>query len=280
MGMRVEELPGCVVELPSTPLEPSADASAEKGNNVNLPVVILLGWAGCKDRHLEKYSAIYLRKGCVVIRYTAPWRLVFFSESLGIKSLQNLAKKLLECLFDYKVETKPLLFHVFSNGGVMLYRYIVELLHTQQPFQHLRVVGTVFDSAPGRRNLVGGLRALSLVLAPYSIYVKYLLLLMFAVMVMTLRIMLYPVTRFVHQNHYDAMLKQLSRWPELYLYSKADSIILASDVESMVVARRRQQVFVQAVDFVDSDHVSHLRVYPTSYATHCVSFMYSCIGHA
>ncbi|KAF7253396.1 Transmembrane protein 53-B [Varanus komodoensis] len=38
------------------------DASAEKGNNVNLPVVILLGWAGCKDRHLEKYSAIYLRK--------------------------------------------------------------------------------------------------------------------------------------------------------------------------------------------------------------------------
>ncbi|KAJ0058955.1 hypothetical protein NL108_003291, partial [Boleophthalmus pectinirostris] len=23
------------------------------------PVVILLGWAGCKDKHLSKYSSIY-----------------------------------------------------------------------------------------------------------------------------------------------------------------------------------------------------------------------------
>ncbi|XP_062995943.1 transmembrane protein 53 [Elgaria multicarinata webbii] len=278
MGMRSQELPGCVVEFPSSPLERGVDASAEKGDKVNLPVVILLGWAGCKDRYLEKYSATYLQKGCVVIRYTAPWRMVFFSESFGIKSLQKLAKKLLELLFDFKVETKPLFFHVFSNGGVMLYRYIVELLHTQQQFQHLRVVGTVFDSAPGRKNLLGALRALSLVLAPYNICVKYSLLMTFAVVVVTLRIMLYPVTHFVHESHYDAMLKQPSGWPELYLYSRADSIILASDVENMVVARRQQQVFVKAVDFMDSDHVSHMRAYPTLYVTHCTSFMYSCIG--
>ncbi|KAM6457470.1 transmembrane protein 53 [Liasis olivaceus] len=273
MGTRATEL-GCVVDFP---LERSAETPVEKGDKINRPVVIMLGWAGCKDRYLEKYSAIYLQKGCVVIRYTAPWRFVFFSESLGIKSLQNLAKKLLELLFDIKVQTKPLLFHVFSNGGFMLYRYIVELLHTQQQFQHLRVVGTIFDSAPGRKNLRGGLRALSVVLASYNVCVKYFLLLSFAVLVVTLRIMLYPVTRFIHESHYEAMLNQPSKWPELYFYSKADSVILASDVENMVQARRQHQVLVKAVDFMHSDHVSHLRAYPISYATHCISFMHSCI---
>ncbi|XP_060629353.2 transmembrane protein 53 [Anolis sagrei] len=264
MGTKAAEL-GCVVEEPS------------QQNAVNMPVVILLGWAGCKDRHLEKYSTIYLQKGCIVIRYTAPWRLVFFSESMGIKSMQNLAKKLLELLFDYKVEMKPLFFHVFSNGGVMFYRYIVELLHSQQEFQHLRVVGAVFDSAPGRKNLRGALRAMSVILASYNVCVKYSLMLTFVILAVTLRIVLYPFSRFVHETHYDALLKQSSQWPELYLYSKADPVILASDVENMVEARRQHHVLVKAVDFTDSNHVSHLRAYPTSYMTQCTSFLYSCI---
>uniref|UniRef100_A0A8D0DYD9 Transmembrane protein 53 n=1 Tax=Salvator merianae TaxID=96440 RepID=A0A8D0DYD9_SALMN len=277
METRMKEL-GCVVEFPSSSLEEGT--GAEKGNEYSLPVVILLGWAGCKDRHLKKYSTIYLQKGCVVIRYTAPWRLVFFSESLGLRSMQNLAKKLLELLFDYRLETKPLLFHVFSNGGVMLYRYVVELLHADQQFQHLRVVGTVFDSAPGRKNLRGALRALSIVLKPYGALVKYSLLLTFVTLVVTLRMLLYPVTRFLYESHYDVMLKQPSRWPELYLYSRADAVILASDVEKMVEVRQQQQVLAKAVDFMDSDHVSHLRSYPTSYVTHCISFMYACIRSA
>lgn len=37
-------------------------AGTEKGNQDSLPVVILLGWAGCKDRHLAKYSSIYLKE--------------------------------------------------------------------------------------------------------------------------------------------------------------------------------------------------------------------------
>ncbi|XP_060087675.1 transmembrane protein 53 [Heteronotia binoei] len=277
MAVRAEEF-GCAVEMPSEPPEESVGPSVEEVNEHNLPVVILLGWAGCRDQYLMKYSTIYLKKGCIVIRYTAPWRLVFFSESMGIRSLQNLAKKLLELIFAYEMEMKPLLFHVFSNGGVMLYRYIVELLHTQQQFQHLRVVGTVFDSAPGRKNLRGGLHALSVVLGSTNVYVKYFLLLTFAILVVTLRILLYPLTRFVHESHYDAMLKQPSSWPELYLYSRADGVILASDVETMIEARQQRRIPVKAVDFVNSAHVSHFRAYPTLYVTHCISFMYSCLG--
>lgn len=36
-------------------------------NETNVPIVLLLGWAGCKDRYLMKYSKIYEDRGCVLI---------------------------------------------------------------------------------------------------------------------------------------------------------------------------------------------------------------------
>ncbi|NWR21181.1 TM53B protein, partial [Emberiza fucata] len=252
--------------------------SADRGPAEGQPVVILLGWAGCQDKYLAKYSAVYSQKGCTVIRYTAPWRMVFFSETFGIRSLQTPARRLLELLFDYRVEDRPVLFHVFSNGGVMLYRYILEALHTHTPFQGLRVAGTIFDSAPGRRNLRGALRALATVLASMNVLLKYLLLFAFATTAIVLRVLLYPLTRFLHESHYDALLQAPSRWPELYLYSQADLIIKASEIELMAGAREQLGVPVKAVDFSDSPHVSHMRVYPSYYRSLCAAFLADCVG--
>ncbi|NWH78268.1 TM53B protein, partial [Piaya cayana] len=242
------------------------------------PVVILLGWAGCQDRYLAKYSTIYSQKGCNVIRYTAPWRMIFFSETFGIRSLQTEARRLLELLFDYRVENRPVLFHVFSNGGAMLYRYVIEALHTHKPFENLKVVGTIFDSAPGRRNLRGGLRALATVLVSANVLLKYFLLFAFATTAVVLRILLYPLTCFIHETHYDALLKAPSQWPELYLYSQADAIISSSDVQRMADARQQLGVSVKAVDFLDSAHVSHMRAYPTYYSNLCTTFLSDCVG--
>ncbi|NWU54667.1 TM53B protein, partial [Dromas ardeola] len=252
-------------------------SSTERGHADSQPVVILLGWAGCQDKYLAKYSAIYSQKGCTVIRYTAPWRMIFFSETFGIRSLQTPARRLLELLFDYSIENRPVLFHVFSNGGIMLYRYIIEALHSHKPFKNLKVVGTIFDSAPGRRNLRGGLRALATVLVSTNVLLKYFLLFAFATTAVVLRILLYPLTRFIHESHYDALLKAPSRWPELYLYSQADAIIKASEVKRMADARQQLGVSVKAVDFSDSAHVSHMRMYPTYYSNLCTTFLSDCV---
>ncbi|XP_075567247.1 transmembrane protein 53 isoform X2 [Pelecanus crispus] len=249
----------------------------ERGCADGQPVVILLGWAGCQDKYLAKYSAIYSQKGCTVIRYTAPWRMIFFSEVSGIRSLQTPARRLLELLFDYSIENRPVLFHVFSNGGAMLYRYIVEALHTHKPFKNLKVAGTIFDSAPGRRNVRGGLRALATVLVPMNVVLKYFLLFAFATTAVVLRILLYPLTRLIHESHYDVLLKAPSRWPELYLYSQADAIIKASEVKCMADARQQLGVSVKAVDFSDSAHVNHMRVYPTYYSNLCTTFLSDCV---
>ncbi|NXE45300.1 TM53B protein, partial [Casuarius casuarius] len=254
-----------------------AESSTEEGPAGAQPVVILLGWAGCQDRYLAKYSAMYSQKGCAIIRYTAPWKMVFFSESFGIRSLQTPARSLLELLFDYSIENRPVLFHVFSNGGVMLYRYVLEALHKEQPFRSLKVVGTIFDSAPGRRNLRGGLRALGTVLVSTNVLLKYFLLFSFATTAVVMRIILYPLTRFIHESHYDALLKAPSRWPELYLYSQADAVIEVSEVEHMANARQRLGVSVKTVDFSDSAHVSHMRAYPTYYSNLCTTFLSDCL---
>ncbi|XP_071983670.1 transmembrane protein 53 [Engystomops pustulosus] len=242
------------------------------------PVVILLGWAGCKDKHLAKYSSIYHNEGCVVIRYTAAWRTVFFSESFGLGSLRDQAQKLLELLFDYEIDENPIVLHVFSNGGFMLYRYMVELLRSHRQLARLRVVGTVFDSGPGNRNVVGSVRALNTVLSPHTgAALRYLALLLFAVLVFILRILLYPVTRFLHENHYDAMKSHPSLWPHLYLYSRSDTIIAHTDIEKMAEHRRHHRLPTQSVDFEKSEHVSHYRRYPEKYSALCSAFLRDCV---
>ncbi|KAM6123983.1 transmembrane protein 53 [Pterocles gutturalis] len=256
----------------------AGESSTETEHANGQPVVILLGWAGCQDRYLAKYSAIYSQKGYTVIRYTAPWRMIFFSETFGIRSLQTPARRLLELLFDYSIENRPVLFHVFSNGGVMLYRYIIEVLHTHKPFKNLKVAGTIFDSAPGRRNLRGALRALATVLVSTNVLFKYFVLFAFAATAVVLRILLYPLTRFIHESHYDALLKAPSRWPELYLYSQADAVIKASEVKHMADGRQQLGVSVKAVDFTDSAHVNHMRAYPTYYRNLCTAFLSDCVG--
>ncbi|XP_010017436.1 PREDICTED: transmembrane protein 53 [Nestor notabilis] len=203
--------------------------------------------------------------------------MIFFSETCGIRSLQTPAKRLLELLFDYSIENRPVLFHVFSNGGVMLYRYILEMLHSHKPFKDLKVAGTIFDSAPGRRNLKGAVRAFATVLMSMNVLLKYFLLFAFATTAAVLRILLYPLTRFIHKSHYDFLLQAPSRWPELYLYSQADAIIKASEVKYMADARQQLGVSVKAVDFAYSPHVSHMRAYPTYYSSLCMTFLSDCL---
>lgn len=203
--------------------------------------------------------------------------MVFFSESMGIPSLRVLAQKLLELLFDYEIEREPLLFHVFSNAGAMLYRYVLELLQTHGRFYHLRVVGVIFDSGPGDSNLVGALRALSVILEHRPALLRLLFLVAFALVAALFRILLAPLTGLFHTHFYDRLQNAGSCWPELYLYSRADVVVRARDVERMVEARLVQQVLVRSVDFVSSAHVSHLRDYPIYYASLCVDFVHSCV---
>ncbi|XP_048395797.2 transmembrane protein 53 isoform X1 [Stegostoma tigrinum] len=242
------------------------------------PVVILLGWGGCQDKHLSKYSYMYKNQGCIVLRYIAPWQQIFFT-GIFSRNLHCTARKLLNLLFDIGIEGHPILFHVFSNAGSMLYRHIVELQcnKTEIYFTKLRVVGTIFDSAPGNRNLQGSIRALKTVLgSSTNVIIKCIAIPAF-VLIVVLKVLLYPVTQFVSLSFYDALKVDPSRWPQLFLYSKADKIIYYKDVESMIKIRKMQNIQVQSMDFKTSQHVNHFREFPDEYSNKCINFLKECI---
>ncbi|XP_064476280.1 uncharacterized protein LOC135390516 [Ornithodoros turicata] len=84
------------------------------------PVVYLLGWAGCKHRHLSKYGAVYEEQGCITVKYIAPPK-YFFQPKLSGSVLEDHAFTLVNLIEDLKLEEHPLFFHVFSNGGAFVY---------------------------------------------------------------------------------------------------------------------------------------------------------------
>ncbi|KAG7525040.1 transmembrane protein 53 [Solea senegalensis] len=257
---------------------PDAGTTERHWQGTKEPVVILLGWAGCKDKHLSKYSAIYNEQGCVIIRYTAPLKTLFISEPIGYKELRGMALKLLEILYDYEVENSPIFFHVFSNGGFMLYRYIIELLHSDKQFSSLSVLGAVVDSAPGSRDIPGALRAMTSVLGPrVSPLLRFLLLAVFAVVIFLLRIVLYPLTKFIHKNHYDAVQDRPPVWPHFFIYSKADQVVRHSDIELFMETLKLKDVPVDNFNFVSSPHVGHFRDFPEQYALKCRDFLVACV---
>ncbi|XP_053356291.1 transmembrane protein 53 [Clarias gariepinus] len=260
---------------------PEPEVSEKYWDRSKQPVVILLGWAGCRDKYLSKYSSMYNEQGCVTVRYTAPLKTVFISESFGYKELHNTAQKLLEILYDYEVENNPIFFHVFSNGGFMLYRYMVELLQSHKQFSSLYVVGSVMDSTPGNQNVLGALRALKTTLGPkVNVLLRWLLLALFAVSVVLLRVVLYPVTKHFHKNHYDAMMDRPAPWPQMYLYSRADQVIRYRDVEKMVQSLQEKGVCAESYDFITPPHVSLFRDCPEDYSNRCRTFLKSCMSNS
>lgn len=205
-------------------------------------------------------------------------RTIFISESFGYKELKSTALKLLEILYDYEVENSPVLFHIFSNGGFMLYRYIVDLLHSDKQFGSLCVIGAVVDSAPGSGNVRGAIRALNATLDPsVSPALRSALIAVFAVAVFVLRIILYPLTKYIHKNHYDAVRERPPGWPHLHLYSTADQVIRHRDVELFVDSLKRKSVPVDSFDFVSTPHVGHYRGFPEQYALNCRNFLVACV---
>lgn len=160
----------------------------------------------------------------------------------------------------------------------MLYRYIVELLHRDKQFSSLRVIGAMVDSAPGSGNVRGALRALTATLGTnISPVLRYVLLALFAVTVFLLRIVLYPLTKYIHKNHYDAVKERPPVWPHFHLYSTSDQVIRHRDIEVFVAALKQKGVPVDSFDFVSSPHVGHFRDFPEQYALKCRTFLVSCM---
>ncbi|XP_064624945.1 transmembrane protein 53-like [Lineus longissimus] len=246
------------------------------------PVIVLLGWMNCQDKHLAKYSEIYEKKGCVTIRYIVPIEDLFYNQSTKLK---RTATKLLDLLYDMELEENQLFFHVFSNGGGYVYRNITEQLHSNTKYRALKLKGCVFDSCPSPGNSFYAAMALA---SSYngSIVGRYIYAFLTLIYLLLFRVWEQFIWTFRSLKgqrqfsgvigYYNAMLSDPSPCPQLYLYSKADRMIKYSAIERVIKHRSSRGIEVTSVCWDDSDHVSHLRAHRESYMKKCYDFIDSC----
>ena len=216
---------------------------------------------------------------CITIQYTLPEEHVF-SEA----SLQPTATKILELIFDLSLEENPILFHVFSNAGGILYKNIIDVLHSEPQFGKLCVAGTIFDSAPACVNPSSGAKALMASQPNVNIFVRYLLALVFLLNFSA--VWLYgkvlsffrPTYQAPHSDYWNSMKNDPSRWPQMYLFSRNDQIVPDTGIREITKHRRSLGVEVQEQCWDDSDHVMHFRLHPESYKKECSYFLDLCLS--
>ena len=89
---------------------------------------------------------------CLFFRYitllvTLPGRGLFYSAD----KVPEIIQELITVLSENNITDNPVIAHVFSNGGSMIYSRFTEALHNPSiPSGRLRLKGVVFDSAPSK----------------------------------------------------------------------------------------------------------------------------------
>lgn len=217
---------------------------------------------------------VYFNCRCTTVRYITTHDDVFGAD----RRQRQVARRLLEILVEMNLSDNPVLFHIFSNGGCMIYNAMRDELKENSEFEDLETLGVVYDSAPGNS---GVNQRVSAVFQSYprGFITSILKMGLYAFMVVTMGLNM--ILNFfgiqVHESMYDKMLYYQDGCPELYLFSKADELVSATDVENTIDKRRMQGVDITSMSWDDSPHVQHLRVHRESYITQCRDFVKRCL---
>ena len=91
-------------------------------NTTSDAVVLLLGWYGSKHRHLEKYSTMWETEfQCATVNVIATDEALYWNRA-GLRALarDTLRISLEQCSVAGTKPPRPLIIHLFSNGGGFL----------------------------------------------------------------------------------------------------------------------------------------------------------------
>jgi hypothetical protein len=227
-------------------------------------IVVVLGWWFGEMKHLEKYGAWWAARGFAVIQIPQ----LQYMLSLGDPSLVAAMRGLCDLVHSLRqhdadansspsssASPTPLIFHVFSNGGLAhLYNYVrVVESDTGSDAAALRIAGVLLDSCPGDITPFSGARAIS---ASFSARpVRWLVYALCAVLFhllgvagWLLRLVGFGRLRFDNEtigHHLLAQAPALKHVPFLYLYSAGDTVVDCRFIRAS--AKRQRDAGVRVV---------------------------------
>lgn len=303
-GQTISTLPSEVMyrwHLPEPNAIDVSDCSSEKSRTV----VVLLGWLGAKQKHLNRYAELYTSRGFHVITFTFPMTEIL-SYQFGGKAEEHV-DLLVNHLADWLEEEhgKNLVFHTFSNTGWLTYGVILEKFKKQDPSLMGRIRGCIVDSAPvaapDPQVWASGFSAAFLkkhsvatkgtissnesgmnvsvgskeVVEPKPAVTEAALLLVlekFFEVVLNL-----PKVNRRLSDVLGLLSSGQPSCPQLYIYSSADRVIPAGSVESFIEEQRKAGREVRACNFVSTPHVDHFRNDPKLYTLQLTQFLEDCV---
>lgn len=239
------------------------------------PVVFLLGWGGCQDHHLAKYSSLYEERGCITVRYTVPIQYLIQDRS----KIEPIACRLVSLLEEMCLQENPVFIHSFSNNGATVYQFIREEMK-KRPQVNIQLQGVIFDSGPGQRRISSLFRAVhSMTPGPSLLRIATSLWTIFLVF-------LFNIYHFIQSWVvggaapapwcWDYVMQEEVTTPTLFLYSTSDKIVNSEDIEEIAVAKEKAGREVMKVCYEDTEHVAHLRLHRESYVNALVQFIQLC----
>lgn len=289
--------------MPSSPSEglyrwhlpdPNAFDISEKSRTV----VVLLGWLGAKQKHLNRYAEWYTSKGFHAITFTFPMNEVL-SYQVGGKAEQEI-ELLVNHLADWLEEEngKNLVFHTFSNTGWLTYGVALEKFQNKDPTLLRKIKGSVVDSAPVaspdpqvwasgfsaaflKKNSVATKGAVvettgesSTIENKPRLTEEALLVLLRKFFELVLNL---PAVNKRLSDVFSVLTSQQPSCPQLYIYSSADRVIPAGYVESFIDGQRRNGHIVRSCNFISTPHVDHFRNDPKLYTSQLSQFLEECV---
>ncbi|XP_028552913.1 transmembrane protein 53 isoform X3 [Dendrobium catenatum] len=278
--------------------DPNADGMLGKSNcssSKSQTVVVLLGWLGAKQKHLQRYAEWYTSRGFHAVTFTFPISEIVSYKAGGQAEID--VEMLANHLADWVAEEsgKNLVFHTFSNTGWLIYGVVLEKFQKQDPSVMGKIKGCIVDSAPvadpDPQVWASGFSAAFL--KKRSVAAKGIVdpnisleqpkpAVLEAVMLTVLEkffdvVLNLPAINRRLTDVLEILSMEQPKCPQLYIYSSADRVIPAKCVESFVEKQRRAGHEVRACNFGNSPHVDHFRNHPNLYTSQLTSFLVDCV---
>ncbi|GMH10894.1 hypothetical protein Nepgr_012735 [Nepenthes gracilis] len=275
----------------------NSDCSSAKSRTV----VVLLGWLGAKQKHLNKYAEWYASKGFHAITFTFPMSEILSYQIAG-KAEQDVAL-LVNHLEDWLEEEhgKNIVFHTFSNTGWLTYGVILEKFQIRDPSLLSRIRGCIVDSAPvaaadpqvwasgfsaaflkkqsiatkGHTISQESTKEGSMFIKPAveqkpSVTETALLVILEKFFEVVLNL---PMVNRRLSDVLGLLSSRQPSCPQLYIYSSADRVIPSQSVETFIEKQRRSGHEVRACNFISTPHVDHFRNDPQLYTLQLTQFL-------
>ena len=242
----------------------------------SIPVVLLLGWAGARDTHLNKYANIYQSMGYHTVRFSPSENLTF----LGMKKHKSYTFKLLDLMKnEYKLTNNKIFIHSFSNAcGFIIYQHLLNVRNgvyngkdfnnKDYEFMTSNLCGFIGDSNFGFPHNPIDLFFGTVNLLETQIKSKLVRILVSSTVVTTYE--LYRLIKFGNDyfsNAYKIMLADDLQIPFLFMYSKVDKLINAVEIKKFIDEKQKRypNQYIKTVVYDDAEHVLLYLKHPEDY---------------